>query len=201
MVSEDQPFICNVLVCADTHAACLTALLLGLSGMDHACPKSAAGRIQTACYNRSSDCKAALLSCLLIHRPDHFMARVNFREQAHGDSQSLTHILIPCSCMHVKTMQSVPLRHILCHLPGQLVCNIAVGLKNLVCICIDLRQISLIPDDLSRRVGWLQGVSRKLKYLICPYLFIHFFTDVCRPCIHPNRRVCQDSAVFVHCDR
>ena len=98
-------------------------------------------------------------------------------------------------------MKAISLRKILCHHTGQFVCNITVGLKDLISLCIDFRQISLIPDDLCSCIRWLQRVAAKLKDLVFPNLFIEFFTDICGSCVHPDWGVRKYISIFIYCDR
>jgi len=100
--------------------------------------------------------------------------------------------------MHVKAVKTISLGKILGHLTGKSVSNVAVGLQYLINILIHLGHISLVPDDLSRAVGWLQGIACHFEYPLFSHLLTEFFADVVGSGIHPDGRICQHAALFVY---
>ena len=97
-------------------------------------------------------------------------------------------------------MKTIPLREVLCHHAGQFICNVTVGLKDLISLCINFRKVSLIPDNLCCCIRRLQRISAKLEDLVFSNLFIEFFTDICCPCIHPDWGIRKYITFFVYCD-
>ena len=106
----------------------LAALFLGFSGMEDAGSQSSAGRVEAACHHRDTGYEARFLRRLFRHGTDHLMTGVQIRQQPSGDSKRFTHTELPRSLMRVETVQAIPLRVFLGHFPGQLECDIAVGL-------------------------------------------------------------------------
>ena len=95
-------------------------------------------------------------------------------------------------------MQAIALGNILAHHTCQLICNVAVGLQDLVDLLVHLREIFFIPEDLCSCVGRLKGITGYFKNLLCPDLFIQSVTDRLCSGIHPNRSVCQYISVLIH---
>ena len=189
MESQDQPGIRFVFFRADTHSACLSALLLGFSRMDHACSQRSAGGVKTSCRHRRTLRKAGFPGRFFCHRTHDLVASADLRKKFTWNTKTVAHPVVPFSCPHVKTVQAVTLRQILCHLSCQFKSNIAVGLQYPVCIPVNLRKILLIPEDLRRCVGRLERISRCPENLFRADLFVQPVADILRPGIHPDRRV------------
>ena len=198
MKSQDQAWVCLVGIRADTHAACLSALLLCLTRMDHASSKCTARCIKTAGYYRSACCKSALGCCLLIYRSYYLIAGNDFRKKFHWNSQLLTHLRIPCTSAHIKTMQSVSLGKILCHCTGQPVGNKAVGLKNLVDSAVYFRHVLLIPQNLRCSIGRLKGITSNFKNILAANFIIESVTNLLCPGVHPDWCICQHISILVN---
>ena len=156
VVAEDQSWIGFVFVHADAHSACLSALFLGFARVDDSCTEGSARCIQTSGYNRCSFCKSALLCSFGSNRADYVVTIADLRKEIHRDSETLTHFFVPAAFAHVETVKAVTLRYILGDSVCQLECDVAVGLKDLVDICINFRQIFFVPDDFCCCIGWLE---------------------------------------------
>ena len=198
MESQDQPGIRFVFFRTDTHSARLAALLLGFSRMDHACSQRSAGGVKTSCRHRCPLRETGFPGRFLCHRTHDLVAASDLRKKFPANTKTAAHFFIPHAFSHIKAMQSVTLRQILCHLSCQFKSNITIRLKNLICIFVNFRKILLIPEDLRRCIGRLERIARCPENLFRTDLFIQPIANILRPGIHPDWRVGKNVSLAVN---
>ena len=104
MITEDQPWISFVLICTNAHSPGLSSLFLCFSCMDHTSSKRSACSIKSTGNNRCSLGKSTLCCCLRGDSAYHMITVTYFRKESHRNSKLFTHLFIPASFFHIKTM-------------------------------------------------------------------------------------------------
>ena len=83
---------------------------------------------------------------------------------------------------------SITLRDILSHLSSQLPDYVAIGLKYLVCLSINIRRRIPIPQQLWERIAWFQWIPANTKKCISSYCPFYGAALLLRAGVEPDRR-------------
>ena len=200
MKRQNQPGIRLIFIQADAHAAGLSSLLLCIPVVNHAGAKRSARGIKTSRNYRRSLQKSRFLRRCLCHLTDHLITVHDLRQELLRDSDLGCHIIIPDTPSHIKAMPAVRVTDIFRYLSGQTISDVSVRVQNLVRVCIDLRKVFSVPENLRRGVGRLQRVSCKIKNSVLSDPFIDTVTHRLRAGIHPDRRIRQILPVLIQSD-